>query len=198
MSGSGDTGEPTGFFDHLDDPAPPNPGRPALDAVMSRGRRIRARRHAIIGASSAAAVTVLVLGGLGLSRTITADRSHDSLVTPAHSTTPTATASGHTKHRPGGANGPAVVAGGGARPHAGSSGGAATPTPGPCDVVATESPSAEPPGAPLPEASIPALLPSPTASPCPAGSPSPSPTPSESSSATPSPSESTEPTASPS
>lgn len=198
MSGHDDLSGPTGFFDHLDDPAPPTPARATLDSVMHRGRRLRARRHAIVGASSAAAVTVLVLGGLGLSRAITADRSHDKLVTPLSSTTPSPSLSAGG-HKPGsGGNGPAVVGprAGGHRPS--SSPSPASPSPGPCDVP-SESPSPAPPadaGGPLPEPTLPPLVPTPTATPCPSESPSESPSPSAS--PTESPSDSAEPTAAPS
>ena len=197
MTGPYDDG-PTGFFDHLDDAAPPAPGREVLDSVVHRGRRIRARRQTTFAASGAAAVAVAVIGGLGISHAVNADRSHDKLV-PANSPTPTlsATPSEKSSRQPGDA---VLVPRAGQTPTAPSP--STEPTTVPCgEPQPTPQPSQSPPpidvGGPVAQSSFPPIVPSATPEPCPSESPSSSPSPSESESPSPDESPTEEPTESP-
>lgn len=189
MTGPYDDG-PSGIFDHLDDPGAPTPSQEALTAVVHRGRRIRARRQSTIAVSGVAAVTAAVLGGLGLSHSVGAN--HNDTVVPAHSSTPSASASagGHRGESPG----VSVVV-----PHDQPGSPPASPTPPPnpepCgSPLPTSSPSPLPSG-PIVEGSVPPLLPTESPQPCSTESPSPSPTPTET--ASPEPTTTEEPSTSP-
>ena len=197
MTGPYDDG-PTGFFDHLDDAAPPAPGREVLDTVVHRGRRIRARRQGMFAASGAAAVAVAVIGGLGISHAVNAGGS-DRVVTPATSITPTVSASPGDKHHR--QPGDAVLV-----PRAGQTPNAPTPSPTPSAACGEEpqptpQPSQSPPpidvGGPVAQSSFPPIVPSASAEPCPSESPSESPSPSESESPSPEESPTEEPSSSP-
>ena len=188
-----DPGE--GFFDHLDDPSWPAPGNDRLDAVVRRGRHLRARRRSAWAASAAAGVTLAVVGGLGISHAINATGPDDRVFQPAGpSGSASAPGTGHRRHHQGGGN-QVLLPGGspapGSRPAGIASTPAAAPSPtGNCPPVTTgESPASEP----LPGASLPSLAPSPTPTCEPAASPSA--TPSETGS--PAPTDTAEPTSSP-
>jgi hypothetical protein len=196
MTGPYDDG-PTGFFDHLDDAAPPAPGREVLDTVVHRGRRIRARRQGMFAASGAAAVAVAVLGGLGISHAVNA--GSDRVVTPANTPTPSLSASPQGSHhrRPGDA---VLVPRAGQTPNAPSP--STVPSAGPCgEPQPTPQPSQSPPpidvGGPVAQSSFPPIVPSASAEPCPSESPSESPSPSESQSPSPEETPTEEPTSSP-
>ena len=182
-------GDPSGVFDHLDDPGAPAPSSDVLASVVHRGRRIRARRQGVFAATGAVAVTAAVLAGLGISHAVDAGRGNDTVV-PAGTPTPFASVSAPARHSP--EPGVAVVV-----PGAGPATSAASPSAsaGPCD---SPSPSTTP-GAiingPLVQSSVPPLLPTSSPGPCATGSPSPSPSASESPS--PEPSTTGEPTSSP-
>jgi hypothetical protein len=103
------------LFGHLDDPGAPAPSREALDTVVRRGRQIRSRRRSIIAASSAAAVALLAVGGIGVSRAFDA-QDHQSPVDVLQTPSGTASATPTRSPDPGprtfdpGALGPAGTA----------------------------------------------------------------------------------------
>ncbi|HEX4654498.1 MAG TPA: hypothetical protein VH274_02020 [Mycobacteriales bacterium] len=188
MTGPSDDG-PSGIFDHLDDAAAPAPGRDVLTSVVHRGRRIRARRQGAFALTGAAAVTAAVLGGLGISHAVDAGRGHDTVIIPAVTPTPAASASGRATHHH--EPGVAVLV-----PGAGPATGAASPS------ASAAPPCGEPSASPSPvlvgpivQSSVPPLFP--TASPDPCASGSPTPSPSGTTSPTPEPSTTGEPTSSP-
>lgn len=190
MTGPNDFG-PSGIFDHLDDPGAPAPSQDTLAAVVHRGRRIRARRQGAIAMSGAAAITAAVIGGLGLSHAVNADR--DSIFTPANTPTPSFSASAgpHRSHSPGGT---LVVPHG--RPASSPASPTFPPSPEPCaTAVPTSSPSPLING-PIAESSVPPLLPTATPESCISETPSATPSPSET--ASPEPTTTGEPSSSPS
>ena len=187
-----DPGE--GFFDHLDDPGWPSPGSDRLDAVVRRGRHLRARRRSAWAASATAGVALAVVGGLGISHAINATGPDDRVFQPAGpSGSASATASGPRHHHRGGGN-QVLLPGGSAAPGAQPSGFASTPAAAPsptgsCPPVTGESPASEP----LPGATLPPLAPSPTPTCEPAATPSAPP----SETGSPAPTDTAEPTSSP-
>ena len=198
MTGPTDDG-PTGFFDHLDDSAPPTPNRDVLDSVVHRGRRIRARRQGVFAASGAAAVAVAVIGGLGISHAVNAS-GHDRVLTPAGTPTPTLSASPQSSHHRG--PGTTIIVPG-AGPATSPSAPTTVPSSGPCGEEPAAEPSDSPPPpidveGPVAQSSVPPLVPT-TASPepCPSESPSESPSPAPSESPSPETSETPEPSQSP-
>lgn len=201
MTGPYDDGDdPTGLFDHLDDPAAPTPGREVLTSVVHRGRRLRARRQSALALTGAAGVALAVLGGLGLSHEVDAGRGRDSVITPAQTPTPFASVSvpAHP-HRP---TGVAVIVPGAGPARGRTTHPAAPPAPG-CAGTGSgpgSAPASSSPPGPTPEPSAggtgvePSPEPTTSAVPCPTASPSgeptdlPSPSPSGTPAATDSPS----------
>ena len=184
MTGPYDDGA-SGIFDHLDDPAGAAPSRDVLEAVVHRGRRLRARRQGAIAMSGAAAVAAAVLGGLGIANSVNAG-GHDSL-SPADSGSPSVTASATASPRHHGQGGVAIVAPHG-RPASRAASPTLPPTSGPC-ATATPAPSTSPlVDGPIAESSVPPLFPTATPDPCAVPeSPSPSESPTPTDSATPTP-----------